>query len=161
MGNNCLTIFLSRSDDPLTYGNRDDSEKYEEMEGWLNRMHAVVVGPGLGDDEAILNTVQVCLRLLVFEYALKFYSIFAEIDHENKTHKLAFNHRCGNHAYCYFNFILTWSILYMVSKLTSIWLQDGLRLVYRQPSLIGHYTNTTITPNAPEFERLAKALVII
>ena len=41
---------------------RDDKEKAGEMDGWLSRMHSVVVGPGLGSDEQALNTAEVRLE---------------------------------------------------------------------------------------------------
>lgn len=38
---------------------RDSPEAVHEMEQWLPRLHALVVGPGLGRDDALLENVKV------------------------------------------------------------------------------------------------------
>ena len=37
----------------------DSSNAVEEVEKWLPRLHALVVGPGLGRDDLLLNNVRV------------------------------------------------------------------------------------------------------
>lgn len=42
----------------------DSSNAVEEVEKWLPRLHALVVGPGLGRDDLLLNNVRVSGTLL-------------------------------------------------------------------------------------------------
>ena len=38
---------------------RDDGNSEKLITDWMERMHAVVIGPGLGRDKDLLDTVQV------------------------------------------------------------------------------------------------------
>ena len=39
---------------------RDSPNALEEIDKWLPRLHSLVVGPGLGRDEALLRTAKAC-----------------------------------------------------------------------------------------------------
>ncbi|OWK00784.1 hypothetical protein Celaphus_00016830 [Cervus elaphus hippelaphus] len=119
-------------------GCREDSpDAVRDVEQWLPRLHALVVGPGLGRDDTLLENVKGILE------ASKARGVPVVIDAVSVAPALPPLHHgpCGR-----------------PSDLSPR-LQDGLWLIAQQPALIQGYRRAVLTPNHVEFGRLSEAVL--
>ncbi|OXB80600.1 UNVERIFIED_CONTAM: hypothetical protein H355_014943 [Colinus virginianus] len=118
----------------------DSPNAVHEVDKWLPRLHSVVIGPGLGRDEALLeNAKEENAEFILDVRSFKFANVLK--------------------SSAFFFFL---QAIIEKSKLKGIPIiidADGLWLISQQPSLIQGYQRAILTPNYIEFSRLYEAML--
>ncbi|KAF4025824.1 hypothetical protein G4228_017665 [Cervus hanglu yarkandensis] len=130
-------VIKSYSPELIVHPVLDSPDAVRDVEQWLPRLHALVVGPGLGRDDTLLENVKGILE------ASKARGVPVVIDAVSVAPALPPLHHgpCGR-----------------PSDLSPR-LQDGLWLIAQQPALIQGYRRAVLTPNHVEFGRLSEAVL--
>ncbi|XP_044284222.1 ATP-dependent (S)-NAD(P)H-hydrate dehydratase isoform X3 [Varanus komodoensis] len=130
------TVIKSYSPELIVHPVLDSPDAVHEVEKWLPRLHSVVIGPGLGRDDRLLENA----KGIIEKSKLKGIPII--IDAVSIMFPLV----------CLMLFL-------SVNVVSYCSVQDGLWLIAQQPSLIQGYPRAILTPNAMEFSRLYEAML--
>ncbi|TEA28697.1 hypothetical protein DBR06_SOUSAS26210001 [Sousa chinensis] len=130
-------VIKSYSPELIVHPVLDSPSAVQDVEKWLPRLHALVVGPGLGRDDVLLENVKGILeasRTRGIPIVIDAVSVASSpVPSSQGTPRPR-----GD---------------------VSPRLQDGLWLVAQQPALIQGYQKAVLTPNHVEFSRLAEAVL--
>ncbi|XP_042786159.1 ATP-dependent (S)-NAD(P)H-hydrate dehydratase isoform X2 [Panthera leo] len=124
-------VIKSYSPELIVHPVLDSPSAVRDVETWLPRLHALVVGPGLGRDNVLLENVKVCVG----------------------PRSLQNNLLEGNRS---LKGILEASKARDVPIIIDA---DGLWLIAQHPALIHGYRKAVLTPNHGEFTRLSDAVL--
>ncbi|XP_032467301.1 ATP-dependent (S)-NAD(P)H-hydrate dehydratase isoform X3 [Phocoena sinus] len=130
-------VIKSYSPELIVHPVLDSPSAVQDVEKWLPRLHALVVGPGLGRDDVLLENVKGILE------ASKTRGIPIVIDAVSVASSPVPSSQGTPRP----------------RSDVSPRLQDGLWLVAQQPALIQGYQKAVLTPNHVEFSRLAEAVL--
>ncbi|XP_029065653.1 ATP-dependent (S)-NAD(P)H-hydrate dehydratase isoform X2 [Monodon monoceros] len=130
-------VIKSYSPELIVHPVLDSPSAVQDVEKWLPRLHALVVGPGLGRDDVLLENVKGILE------ASKTRGIPIVIDAVSVASSPVPSSQGTPQP----------------RSDVSPRLQDGLWLVAQQPALIQGYQKAVLTPNHVEFSRLAEAVL--
>eukprot|EP00070_Physeter_catodon_P046182 XP_028353076.1 ATP-dependent (S)-NAD(P)H-hydrate dehydratase isoform X1 [Physeter catodon] len=130
-------VIKSYSPELIVHPVLDSPSAVQDVEKWLPRLHALVVGPGLGRDDVLLENVKGILE------ASKARGMPVVIDAVSVASSPVPSSQGPPRP----------------RSDVSPRLQDGLWLVAQQPALIQGYRKAVLTPNHVEFSRLAEAVL--
>ncbi|NXE64291.1 NNRD dehydratase, partial [Calcarius ornatus] len=131
------TVIKSYSPELIVHPVLDSPNAIHEVEKWLPRLHSVVIGPGLGRDEVLLENA----KGIIEKSKMKGIPIIIDA------------------VSIFFISVSGLTLKNLFSKCSYCVLQDGLWLISQQPSLIQGYQRAILTPNYMEFSRLYEAML--
>ncbi|OXB60594.1 hypothetical protein ASZ78_007458 [Callipepla squamata] len=135
------TVIKSYSPELIVHPVLDSPNAVHEVDKWLPRLHSVVIGPGLGRDEALLENAK---------------EENAEFILDVRSFKFANVLKSSAFFFFFFQAIIEKSKLKGIPIIIDA---DGLWLISQQPSLIQGYQRAILTPNYIEFSRLYEAML--
>ncbi|KAG1676106.1 ATP-dependent (S)-NAD(P)H-hydrate dehydratase [Nymphon striatum] len=138
-------VIKSYSPELIVHPHLDDADAVEEISKWLPRLHSIVIGPGLGRDEKVLNVVkEIIAQIKVLDIPMVIDAVNnSDVDYEPMEND---NETIDSYE--------SDDVLSEHEDDGVMLFDDGIYMIQSDVGMITKVPDVILTPNCVEFERL-------